>query len=72
MLELFTEKSVSCNTRSNAYIDTKDDKIHKSKNHSLYGLGTMRWMEPAMGLVILNLAVGGGLGVGGGGVVKNV
>ena len=52
MSELFIEKNVSYNTRSNVHIYTKDDKIHCTKKSNYrtakpktthYGLETIGW-----------------------------
>ena len=57
MSELFTEKNVPYNTRSNIHIDTKDDKIHCTNESNFrtpkprtahYGLETIGWMGPSI------------------------
>ena len=57
MSDLFIEKNVPYNTRSNVHIDTKDDKTHCTKKSNFrtpkpktthYGLETIRWMGPSI------------------------
>ena len=57
MSDLFIEKNVPYNTRSNVHIDTKDDKVHCTKKSNFktpkpktthYDLETIGWMGPSI------------------------